>query len=71
MSPPHFDCLPETPALFEDVDAGLDAGLDVAPFEGDGLGFGFGVRVTSLGAARVTSNCTSFGVEPRAAAYAW
>jgi hypothetical protein len=64
MSPPHFDCLPETPAPGEE----LALGLDVALSEGDGLGFGFGVRVTSLGAARVTSNCTSFGVDPRAAA---
>ncbi len=35
------------------------------------LGFGFAVLVTVLVGARVTSNCTSVGVEPSAAAYTW
>jgi hypothetical protein len=37
----------------------------------EALGRGFGVRVTTLAAAWVTSNCTSVGVDPRAAAYTW
>jgi hypothetical protein len=53
-------------ALGEVVDAGF-RGVALA----DVLGWGVGVRVTNRVAALVTSNWTSVGVEPSAAAYTW
>ena len=69
MSPPHFDCFPLTLGL----DEGWDLGFALDEVDGLGclLGLGLAVLVTVLVGARVTSNCTSVGVEPSAAAYTW
>ena len=73
LSPPHLEPLPETVAFFEPLVLGedLSAGVDLLPGEGVVLGLGFAVLVTVRVGAWVTSNCTSVGAEPRAAANTW
>ena len=73
LSPPHFDCLPETALLGVDLALGgdLTLGEDLALGDGVVLGLGFAVLVLVSGGAWVTSNCTSLGVDPSAAAYTW
>jgi len=46
-------------------------GVDLALGGGDWLGLGLGVSVLWATGAWVTSNCTSLGVDPSAAAYTW
>ena len=49
----------------------LAAGVDLVSGEVVALGLGFAVLVTVRVGAWVTSNCTSVGAEPRAAANTW